>query len=34
MTQASRVPPGVDTSVPTPARIHDYMLLVGLRRER
>jgi hypothetical protein len=26
MTQASHVPPGVDTSVPTPARIYDYML--------
>jgi O-methyltransferase involved in polyketide biosynthesis len=26
MTQASRVPPGVDTSIPTPARIYDYML--------
>jgi hypothetical protein len=26
MTQASRVPPGIDTSVPTPARIYDYML--------
>jgi S-adenosyl methyltransferase len=26
MTQARNVPPGVDTSVPTPARIYDYML--------
>src|SRR3981081_816524 len=26
MTQASHVPPGVDTNVPTPARIYDYML--------
>ena len=26
MTQASHVPPGVDTSIPTPARIYDYML--------
>jgi S-adenosyl methyltransferase len=26
MTEASRVPPGVDTSIPTPARIYDYML--------
>jgi SAM-dependent methyltransferase len=26
MTQAPRVPPGVDTNVPTPARIYDYML--------
>src|SRR5258707_6600070 len=26
MTQASHVPAGVDTSVPTPARIYDYML--------
>jgi len=26
MTQAPNVPPGVDTSIPTPARIYDYML--------
>jgi O-methyltransferase involved in polyketide biosynthesis len=26
MTQASHIPPGVDTSIPTPARIYDYML--------
>jgi O-methyltransferase involved in polyketide biosynthesis len=26
MTNASHVPPGVDTSIPTPARIYDYML--------
>jgi hypothetical protein len=26
MTRAPRIPPGVDTSVPTPARIYDYML--------
>ena len=26
MAQASHVPPGVDTNVPTPARIYDYML--------
>ena len=26
MTQPAHVPPGVDTSIPTPARIYDYML--------
>jgi hypothetical protein len=26
MTEAAHVPPGVDTSIPTPARIYDYML--------
>ena len=26
MSQASHVPPGIDTTVPTPARIYDYML--------
>ena len=26
MNQAPEVPPGVDTSVPTAARIYDYML--------
>ena len=26
MTQPTHVPPGVDTSIPTPARIYDYML--------
>ena len=26
MTEAPNVPPGVDTSIPTPARIYDYML--------
>jgi S-adenosyl methyltransferase len=26
MTEAPHVPPGVDTSIPTPARIYDYML--------